>query len=79
MMNVDLLFCGITVGVRRAERGWPANRREEFEWLPEFAGTLPVRINHCPVITSSGVYDAGWVSCFAIVDGPPPIPAASRV
>jgi len=31
--------------------------------------------HHVPVITSSGAYDVGRVSRFAIVDGPPPIPS----
>jgi hypothetical protein len=34
-----------------------------------------VRVNHLPVITSSGAHDVGRVSHFAIVDGPPPIPS----
>ena len=34
-----------------------------------------MRVNHLPVITSSGAYDEGRVSHFRIVDGPPPIPS----
>jgi hypothetical protein len=49
--------------------------REDYEWFPSFAETLPVRVNHLPVITSSGVYDVGIVSHFAIVDDPSPIPS----
>ena len=34
-----------------------------------------MRVNHLPVITSSGAYDEGRVSHLRIVDGPPPIPS----
>jgi hypothetical protein len=37
------------------------------------SGHVALRVDHLPVITCSGVYDMGWVSRFAIVDGPPPI------
>jgi len=75
-MNVDLLVCGFTVVFDQpSEDGRPANRREDYDWFPKFAGTLPVRVNHLPVITSSGTYDLGRVSHFTIVDGPPPIPS----
>jgi hypothetical protein len=42
---------------------------------PSSPARLPVRVNHLPVITSSGAYDVGRVSHFTIVDGPPPIPS----
>src|SRR5829696_4001174 len=75
-MNVDLLLCGFTVVFDEpSEDGRPANRRENYDWFPKFAGTLPVRVNHLPVITSSGAYDVGRVSHFTIVDGPSPIPS----
>jgi hypothetical protein len=75
-MNVDLLVCGFTVVFDEPSvDGRPAERREEYDWFASFADTLPVRVNHLPVITSSGVYDVGRVSHFAIVDGPPPIPS----
>jgi hypothetical protein len=35
-----------------SEDGRPAKRRENYDWFPELAGTLPVRVNHLPVITS---------------------------
>lgn len=75
-MNTDLLVCGFTVVFDEPSvDGRPAERREDYDWFPSFADTLPVRVNHLPVITSSGVYDVGRVSHFAIVDGPPPIPS----
>jgi hypothetical protein len=75
-MNVELLVCGFTVVFDEpSEDGRPADRREDYDWFPSFADTLPVRVNHRPVITSSGVYDVGQVSHFAIVDGLPPIPS----
>jgi hypothetical protein len=75
-MNVDLLVCGFTVVFDQpSEDGRPPDRREDYDWFPSFADTLPVRVNHLPVITSSGVYDVGRVSHFAIVDGSPPIPS----
>jgi hypothetical protein len=75
-MNVELLVCGFTVVFDEPSKdGRPPERREDFEWFPSFADTLPVRVNHHRVITSSGAYDAGRVSHFAIVDGPPPIPS----
>jgi hypothetical protein len=75
-MNTDLLVCGFCVVFDEpSEDGRPAERREEYDWFPSFADTLPVRINHLQVITSSGVYDVGRVSHFAIVDGSPPIPS----
>src|SRR5215207_10402691 len=75
-MNVDLLVCGFTVVFDEPSvDGRPADRRDNYDWFPSFADTLPVRINHLPVITSSGVYDVGRVSHFAIVDGSPPIPS----
>jgi hypothetical protein len=74
-MNTDLLVCGFTVVFDEPSvDGRPAERREDYDWFPAFADTLPVRVNHLPVITSSGVYNVGRVSHFAIVDGPPPIP-----
>ena len=66
-MNVDLLVCGFTVVFDQpSEDGRPANRRENYDWFPKFAGTLPVRVNHLPVITSSGAYDVGRVSHFTM-------------
>ena len=75
-MNVDLLVCGFTVVFDEPstdER--PADRRAGYDWFPAFADTLPVRVNHLRVITSTGAYDVERVSHFAIVDGPPPIPS----
>jgi hypothetical protein len=75
-MNTGLLVCGFTVVFDEpSEDGRPAERRENYDWFPSFADTLPVRVNHLPVITSSGVYDVGRVSHFAIVNGPSPIPS----
>jgi hypothetical protein len=75
-MNVDLLVCGFTVVFDEPSvDGRPADRREDYDWFPSFADTLPVRVNHRRVITSSGVYDVGRVSHFAIVNGPPPVPS----
>jgi hypothetical protein len=52
-MNVDLLVCGFTVVFDEpSEDGRPAKRRGNYDWFPELAGTLPVRVNHLPVITS---------------------------
>lgn len=74
-MNLDLLVCGFTVVFDEpSEDGRPALRREDYKWFPDFANTLPVRVNHLRAITSSGAYDVGRVSHFAIVDGSPPIP-----
>jgi hypothetical protein len=75
-MNTDLLVCGFTVVFDEPSAdGRPPDRREEYDWFPSFADTLPVRVNHLPVITSSGAYDVGRVGHFAIVDGSPPIPS----
>jgi hypothetical protein len=40
-MNVDLLVCGFTVVFDEpSEDGRPANRREDYDWFPKFAGTF---------------------------------------
>jgi hypothetical protein len=75
-MNVGLLVCCFTVVFDEpSENARSAERLEDYDWFPSFADTLPVRVNHLPVITSSGAHDVGRVSHFAIVDGPPPIPS----
>jgi hypothetical protein len=72
-MNVDLLICGFTVVFDEpSEDGRPAECREDYDWLPSSPARCRWRLSHLPVITSSGVYDVGRASHFAMVDGPPP-------
>jgi hypothetical protein len=75
-VNADLAVCGFTVvfGEPSAD-GRPAERREDYELFPDFFNELPLRVDHHLIITSSGAYNAGKVSRFAIVDGAPPIPS----
>ena len=49
--------------------GRPAERREDYELFPDFFNELPLRVDHHLIVTSSGAYNAGKVSRFAIVDG----------
>jgi hypothetical protein len=74
-VNADLAVCGFTVVFNEAsEDGRPADHREDYDPLASFAGTLPLRVDHCGIVTSSGVFDAGRATNFAIVQGEPPIP-----
>jgi hypothetical protein len=74
-MNVDLLICGVCVVFDEPSvDGRPAELREDYDWFPAFADSLPLRVDHHLIITSSGAYDAGRVGRFAIVEGSPPIP-----
>jgi hypothetical protein len=62
-MNVDLLACGPTVVFDEpSENGRPAERREDYDWFHSFADTLPVRVNHLPVITSSASTRSGGLA-----------------
>jgi hypothetical protein len=75
-MNVDLAVAGFcTVFDEPSVDGRPAERRADFEWFPAFFDELPLRVDHHLIVTSSGAYNAGKVSRFAIVDGAPPVPS----
>ena len=74
-MNPDLAVAGFcTVFDEPSVDGRPAERRADFEWFPAFFGELPLRVDHHLIVTSSGAYNAGKVSRFAIVDGAAPVP-----
>ena len=75
-MNPDLAVAGFcTVFDEPSVDGRPAERRADFEWFPAFFDELPLRVDHHLIVTSSGAYNAGKVSRFAIVDGAHPIPS----
>jgi hypothetical protein len=75
-MNTDLALCGFTVVFGEPSvDGRPADRREDYELFPDFFNELPLRVDHHLIVTSSGAYNAGHVSRFAIVDGAPPVPS----
>jgi hypothetical protein len=74
-VNPDLAVAGFcTVFDEPSVDGRPAERREDYELFPDFFNELPLRVDHHLIVTSSGAYNAGKVSRFAIVDGAPPIP-----
>jgi len=74
-VNPNLAVAGFcTVFDEPSVDGRPAERRADFEWFPAFFDELPLRVDHHLIVTSSGAYNAGKVSRFAIVDGAAPVP-----